>query len=182
MTDEHEDGFWIHTEPTIDGKAYIVTLSLSEDFAVTLTPTRASAYASALLAAVADAEYDHAIFRQITEKLGLGDDVAAQMILDLRRERPLREAAGLTFISGVSARLRHPFVQVNGQDGQEYGQLDAPAGRRHALGVLEAVPTADLDASYYKTLRSLVNLDEGRARQVVEDIGNWRQDWAVSDR
>lgn len=181
MTDEPA-GFWIRTEPTIDGKAYVVTLSLSDDFSMTLTPIRATAYAGALLAAVAQAEYDHAILRQFREKLGVGDDVAAQMILDVRRDRPRLEAVGLAFIPGVSVRLQHPYIQVNGRDGTEYGQLDAHAGRRHALGVLEAVPAADLDAGYYRALRSLVNLDEARAREVVEDIGAWRQEWMVSER
>lgn len=174
-------GFWIRTEPTIDGKAFIVTLSFSDDHSVTLTPTRASAYGNALLAAVADAEYDHAILRQMSEKLGLPDHVAMQVVVDLRKERPTREAGGLRFNPGISQRKRHPFITVVGSDGVEYGQLDADAARRHALHVLEAPPAADLDAAYLKVLRSLVGIDENKARQVVEDIGNFRQPWAVSD-
>lgn len=175
------DGFWICTEPTIDGKTYVVTLSMSEDLAFTLTPIRASAYATALLAAVADAEYDHAIFRQITEKVGMAEELAFQLVRDVRNERPQREAAGLKFIPGVSARKRHPFVQVTSNN-QEVGQFDTDSARRHALHVLEAVPAADLDAAYLKVLRATIGLDENRARQIVENVGEFREPWKVADR
>jgi hypothetical protein len=174
------DSFLINTEPSLDGKTYVVTLSLSDDFALTLTPPRAMAYSNGLLAAVADAEYDHAILRQVTEKLGLDERTAMELVADVRKDRPAREAAGLRFVSGVSQRLREPFVQVQGVvSDRPYGQLDAAAARRHALHVIEAVPAADLDAGYYRTLRSLVGVDEGVARQCVEDIGAHRQPWTV---
>lgn len=180
MSDEHGGSFWIRTEPTIDGSAFVVTLSISEDYAVTLTPARANAYAGTLLAAAADAEYDAAILAQMTGKLALTDETAGQLIVDLRKERTSRIAAGLTFVPGVSQRERHPFIRIE-KDGEGLGQLEVPAARRHALHVLEAVPVADLDAAYLKILRGMVGLDEPRAREVVQDIINHRPEWTVGD-
>lgn len=178
--DDERDAFWIRTEPTVDGNAYIVTLSISEDHAVTLTPARANQYAGALLGAVAEAEYDAAIVQQMTDKLSLDMATTAQLIRDMRAERTQKLAAGLTFEPGVSQRKQHPFVMIV-RDGQPIGQLDAPAARRHALHVLEAVPVADLDAAYLKVLRGIVGTPEGTARQVIADIDNYRQSWGVSD-
>lgn len=175
------DGFWIRTEPTIDGKAFIVTLSIDQDYAVTLTPTRAMGYATALLGAAAEAEYDAAILKQVTTRLGLDDAHAVQLVNDMRADRPPRRGAGLIFEGGVSRRLRHPFITIL-RDGTPIGQMDTPAARRHALHVLEAPAAADLDALYLKVLRSTVMLEEDVARTVVNDIENHRASWAVSDR
>lgn len=175
---EHE-GFWIRTEPTVDGRAYVVTLSIDQDYAVTLTPTRATQYAMALLDAVAEAEYDAAIFAQLSGKLGLDVETAGQLVVDMRQERVDHEAAGLMFVPCVSQRKQHPFVAIV-RDGITIGQLDLPAARRHAMHVLEAPTAADLDATYLKILRSTVGLGEERAREVVEDIGNHRAPWGVS--
>lgn len=181
MAQKDDEGFWIRSEPTLDGKAFVVTMSLDGDYAVTLTPTRANAYAGALLGAAAEAEYDAAVLRQITERLGLDDDVAGQIVIDLRAERPVRSAAGLTFVPGVSVAKRHPFITIE-RDGEPVGQFDTPSARRHALHVLEAVPGADLDAAYLKVLRGTVGIKEETARQVVEDIVNYRVEWSVSDQ
>lgn len=179
MTDER-DSFWIRTEPTIDGSAFVVTLSITEDHAVTLTPARANQYAGALLGAAAEAEYDAAIVRQMTERLSLDMATTAQLIRDMRAERPTRIAAGLVFEPGVSQRKQHAFIRIV-RDEQAIGQLDVPAARRHALHVLEAVPVADLDAAYLKVLRGIVGTEENTARQVIEDIDNYRPSWGVSD-
>lgn len=182
MTDDDHEGMWIRTEPSLDGLSYVTTLTIDQDYAVTLTPARALGYAETLLGAVAEAEYDAAILQQLTSKpLGIDVDVAGQLIVDMRGERPAREAAGLVFVPGVSQRAQHPFVQIM-RDGTQIGQFDAPAARRHAMHVLEAPTAADLDAAYLRVLRGMVGLDENTAREVVEDIGNHRADWAVSDQ
>lgn len=180
MSQSDEEGLWIRSEPTHDGTAYVVTLSIDADFAVTLTPTRALAYASALLAAVADAEYDAAIVQQVMAALGLDLEHAFQLVNDMRAERPARAASGLTFVPGVSARAKHPFIILE-REGKPIAQLEVGSARRHAMHVLEAPTGADLDSAYYKVLRGLVGLDEARARNVVEDIVNHRVPWVVAD-
>lgn len=187
MYDHHEhdhDGLWIRTEPSIDGTTFIVTLSIGADWSATLTPIRAFAYAGALLAAVADAEYDAAILSQMTKRLNLNLETASQLVLDMRGERPARTASGLTFVPGVSQARQHAFIILEREvDGErvQMAQLDAPAARRHAMHVLEAPVQADLDAAYLKILRGSIGLDEAKARGVVEDIMNHRAEWTVAD-
>lgn len=173
-------GFLINTEPSADGKAYVVTLAMSPDFILTLTPVRASAYASALLAACAQAEYDAAVFAQITSRLGLGVDEAVLLVQAMREDRLVIEASGIVFVGGVSERKKHPYVHFL-KDGELIGQMDVPSARRHALHVLEAPAAADLDALYLRVLRSLIGVPEDVGRSVVANIGEHREPWAVSD-
>lgn len=180
MTEQPEtEGFWIRTEPTIDGATYVVTLSVNEDLSFTLTPTRATAYATKLLTAVAQAEYDAAVLHQMVS-LGLEAEVAAQLILDLRGDRVELEAAGLRFDPGVSARAQHPFIHFIWR-GEPIAQMDTPSARRHALHVLEAPAAADLDALYLKVLRGQIGLDEGRARNVVAALADHYPTYSVAD-
>lgn len=182
LTHEGDDraGFLIATEPSIDGKTYIVTLAVSPDFIITLTPVRASAYASALLSAVAQAEYDAAIYAQITSRLGLDHNDAAMIVKEMRADRTPIEASGLRFEPGVSQRKKHPYVHFY-KDDHMLGQMDVPSARRHALHVLEAPAAADLDALYLKVLRGQIGLDEHVGRQVVANLGEHREPWSVSD-
>lgn len=172
-----DDGsIWVRTEPTLDGKGFIVTLSLGSDYAVTLTPTRAMAYASTLLAAVADAEYDHAIMRQLTKDGNDEDPAIWRFITDFRKDRPRREGAGLVFEGGVAYRNKLPFIAIKDQGGKGVGQLNPAKARRHALDVLEARIGADLDATYLRMLRADVGLEESVARAAVAQLGEHRLD------
>lgn len=165
---------WIKTEPTVDGKAYVVTLEASDDTAVTLDPQRALRYAWGVLDAAHRAVYDAAVNRQLaalTDK-----NAAAQMINDMRQDRPPLDAdatAPLAFEPGVSVFTGEPFLVVM-VNGERQGQWTYGDAREHAMAVLETVVVADLDSGYYRALIGAVGLDEGRARQVVEDIGNHR--------
>lgn len=180
VDDDGRAGFWINTEPTLDGKTYVVTLSVSQDFIVTLTPTRATAYASALLAACAQAEYDAAVFAQVTKRLRLGADEAVLLVQAMRGDRLPIHASGILFEPGVSERKKHPFVHFL-KDGDHLGQMDVPSARRHALHVLEAPANADLDALYYRVLRGFIGVDEPLARAAVGNIGEHREPWTVAD-
>ena len=40
--------------------------------------------------------------------------------------------------------------------------------------ILEAVVVADLDGGYLRTLRGVIGLDEHTARNVVDDLKDWR--------
>lgn len=176
-----ESTIWIQTEPSLDGSTYTVTLSLSEDYAVVLTPARARAYAEALLGAAGEAEYDHAILGQLTSGMDMPLEVAAQLVSDIREGRKPRIAAGLEFVPGVGMSSEEAFVEIQRMEGASLLQLSVPASRRHALQVLEAVPAADLDARYYKVLRSTAGVDEQVARKVVGDLQEWREEWSVAN-
>lgn len=183
MTEQEESIAWIRTEPTIDGSHYIVTVSFTDDFSFTVTPTRATAYTVALLAAVADAEYDHAVLRLAQERLKLDFSTAYLLVRDLRGERPERKAAGLAFEPLVSAEQNVPLVNIkNMTTGDYYTQWSPASCRRHALHVLEAPAAADLDATFYRILRSSVGTEEHVARNVIDDLQHYRLEWEVSDQ
>jgi len=176
---EGRAGFLISSEPTMHG-TYVVTLAISPDFILTLTPTRATAYAAALVTAAQQAEYDAAVYAQITTRLGLGRDEAVLLVQAMRGDRLPIEASGIQFVGGVSDRLKHPFVHFL-KDGEMIGQMDVPSARRHALHVLEAPAAADLDALYHRVLRSLIGVDDPVARSVVGNISDHREPWTVSN-
>lgn len=162
---------WIKTEPSVDGARYVVTIEASEDLATTLSPDRALRYASGVLEAASRADYDAAVFKQVTALTSL--QAARQLVVDLRGDRPPLDDEATYPIAlepGVN-RSQEPFltIRINGEPVGQWGIQDA---RSHALGVLEAVGRADLDSAYYRTLVGTVGLDENRARQVVADVGN----------
>lgn len=169
-----ESVVWIKTEPSLDGTTYTVTIEADADRAIVLTPDTALAYASAVLGAAARAEYDAAVYRQLCA-FDLEVEAVAQMITDLRRDRPPLDTAAtkpLALEPGVNAK-GEPFLVVLVEE-DRVGQWSVPAAREHALIVLEAVAVADLDAGYLQALRGLIGLDEDRARAVVGDLGNHR--------
>jgi hypothetical protein len=174
MTDE-PDELWITTE-WIDG-AYRPVLTLTNDLSFTLTKTRATAYAQAAIAAACDAEYDAGVMKQLTQRLSLDDSAAGAMIMSLRRNRPTREAAGVTFTGGVSAFDKSPFVSLH-HGAQALGQMTPAQARRHAIHALEGWTGGELDTAYANALKE-TGLDEERIGQVVHAAGEFREPWAV---
>lgn len=173
---------WLRSAPSADGSTYVVTLEVSADRVLTLTPTLAVAYASAVLAAAARADYDAAVLRQLTSADGLGVDhrTAAGLLADsVRPDRPpLPDPTDgmLTLTPGVSLtpdRQLRPFLVVN-LDGQPAGQWTPDDARAHAMTALEAVAVADLDAGYYRALIGPVGTDPDAARRVVDNLAEFR--------
>jgi hypothetical protein len=166
---------WIRTTPTPDGNAYVVVLEFDTDTARTLTPDEAMAYARTLLRAIAYAEYDAAVYKQM-RKLEVDHSGIGGLIADIRRDRPPIDpepTAPLVFAPGVNL-LGKPFVTLH-RDGEPIGQWNVRPARRHALGVMQAVAMADMDTLYLRTLTAAVGVDEGLTRQAVSDVGSWRR-------
>jgi hypothetical protein len=168
------DAVWVKTEPTVDGSAYVVTLEASDDVAVTLDPERALRYAWGVLDAAHRAAYDAAIVKQLTA-IGVEVQAAAVVVNDVRVDRPPLDSAStepMDFEPGVAAG-GEPFLVVL-INGERVGQWTVQDARGHALAILESVVVADLDGGYYRALIGGVGLDENRARQVVQDVGEHR--------
>lgn len=168
---------WVGSEPAVDGSEYVVTLSIDDDHSIVLDRERAVEYVWALLTIVGCSEYDAAVLGQVTRKMGLGLDVAGQLILDLRKDRPPVDADAtkpIKFEPIVSQRTHRPLLHLR-VDGELVGQWEVSDARQHALHVLDAMVVADLDGAYYRCLTGLLGVEEPRARNVVEDVGNWRE-------
>jgi hypothetical protein len=167
------EAIWVVSDVAPDG-TYVCTVQAGDDLAVTLDRQRALAYAVALYAAVGYAEYDAAVLKQLTT-LGIGEEMAAHCVADLRADRaPVDDAATapLRFVPLLTAK-REPalFVEVNGRRISQWTPAD---GRQHAGHVLDIVAAVDLDAAYFRFLRGPVALAEGRARAVVGSLGEYR--------
>ena len=169
-----ESTIWIKTEPSIDGSTYMVTVEIDEDRAIPLTPESAPRYAMTILEAIARAEYDAAVYRQLMD-LVPDQQAVAQIIGDLRKDRPDIDTSAtkpLEIRPGVNLQ-GEPFLDVL-IDSEKVGQWTMEAAKEHVLTALEVTAVADLDAGYYRALVGLVGLDEGRARNVVDDLQHHR--------
>lgn len=172
---------WIKTQPRLDGAGYVVTLEVDDDTALTLTPAVALNYAEALLTVVQRAEFDAAVVKQLTGLVKGPETAAAQIVLDLRRDRPpvSNLSDPLSFDGGVSAATGEPFIMIMVK-GKQVGQWTLADARGHALHAIEAAGAADLDAAYVRVLTTLVGLDRNLAEQVVDDLGNHRATFKFS--
>lgn len=174
---EDVDSVWIRSEPTIDGSTYVVTLEVGQDSAITFDRQRATAYALGVLDAAHRAAYDAAVMQQMHKKLGIALEDGAQLVVDLRKDRPplsSEATAPIALDPGVTARDQKPFLAIS-VHGKRVGQWTVDDAREHALAVLETVVAADLDANYFRALVGIVGIDAGRAQQAVADIANHRE-------
>lgn len=170
--DTNQGQVWIRTAPT-PGGTYRVTLEIDDDTAQVLGRGWAQIYASAILAAVARAEYDAAVIRQMTAVAG--QTAAVALVAQMRADRPpITWPTPLTLDPGVSAATGAAFLHILIK-GEIVGQWTIPDAREHALAVLEAVEVADLDGAYLRALRSSCGVDEHQARVVVDGMAEHRQ-------
>jgi hypothetical protein len=169
-----ENMVWIKTEPSLDGSTYVVTVEVSADRAITLTPQSAPRYAMAILAAVSRAEYDAAVFAQMSPLI---NDLKAvgQLISDLRKDRPdidISATAPLEIRPGVNKDAK-PFLTVL-IDGEPVGQWTIDDAYEHVRVALQVSAVADLDAGYYRVLTGIVGIEPAKARSIIEDLQHHR--------
>lgn len=156
-----------------DGRTYIATVHLDDDTAVTLDRDRATAWATAVLAAAAEAEHDARVLRQLTEILHTTTTEAVHVIGDLRSRRPPRTdatTAPLRLESGVTLEGR-PFL-ILAINGQRVGQWTCTDARGFAQHVLEVNSAVDLDTAYHRYLTEQLGLDPAQARDVITGLAH----------
>lgn len=176
MTDQDDESqtVWIRTSPDPEG-TYRPTIDVGDDVAYILTRESATEHVFNVLSAVAEAEYDAAVLRQMNNIVD-EPQAAIQVVLDLRKDRPDPISVGpLVFRPGVSTRTGNAFLKVM-LNGKALGQWTIQDARDHALRVLEAVLVADLDAAYLRTLQTLIQIDEQTSRSIVGDLFKWRDE------
>jgi hypothetical protein len=175
MTADDAGAVWVTSELLPDGH-YTAAVAFTDDRSVALDEPAAVRYTLAILDAVQSAEHDAAVLTQLHNTLGLDEKTAAEFLVHELRpaRRALRETGTpLTLVPGVSHRDRRGFLTVH-VDGQPVGQWELTDAREHARYVLEALLAVEYDTAYHGVLTELLDLDDGRARNVVEDIGNHR--------
>jgi len=169
VTDESEGKVWARTVPDLESEAYYPVLEIDADTSFPLHGEVAAQHATAVLTAVAHAEYDAAVLRQFSDD----KQMAVRIVVKLRDRRPgIDWPSPLQLAPGVSAFTGKPFLHVRIYD-RTVGQWEVSAARDHALYVLESGIVADLDGSYLHELKTL-GVDVSRARAVVDDLVNHR--------
>lgn len=169
------DAIWVISDVTPFG-TYVVTVQVGDDMAVTLDRSRAMRYALTVVDATTRAEYDAAVFAQMSA-LGIADErTAAEPLIQLRTDRPPLDddaTAPLRFEPVVTSRKKRPVVHVH-LGGKVISEWSPDDARGHAMHVLEVTCGVDLDSAYRRLLVGWVGLDDDKARTAVGDIANYR--------
>lgn len=166
----------IVSDLTFDG-VYVPTIALDDRHLLTLDRERAMQYVAAWADAIARAEFDAAVFAQLTG-LGIDERTAGLVVVqDLRPDRPPLDCsaiAPLRLAPIMSARTKRGQVDMYHGD-EHLLQLDAPAVYDHIGKVLPVVMTCDLDASYRRFAIAQLDQSRSRAEAMVADLGvRWR--------
>lgn len=165
---------WVTSELNPDGSTgYIVTVSASDDIALSLKADAAVRYVATVTRAGVIARHDAAVIRQMIRRLGLSAYDAAMTVKDLRADRePLNDAATvpLIFTPIVSGTSFEPYVHVHAGE-IAISQWTPQDCFQHAGHVLEALAGVDLDSAYYRYLTTTIGTDPARARAAVNDLG-----------
>jgi hypothetical protein len=174
MTDDQTRGLWVSTDPLPDG-SYGIVVSLDGDRAWPMTRGRAHMYAMAALAIAEQADYEQALYRQLTQKMDQHRDAALMMLANFRHGAQAIDRAAfapLDFVGGINS-AGDSFVRID-LDGKGVGQISPEDLRQHALAVLRNRLIAPLDALYRRQLTEVVGLDDQTAQVAVNDLAHFR--------
>jgi len=167
-------GLWVTSDPIPDG-SYAITLSINADRAWTISRGRAHMYAMAALTIAEQADYEQALYKQLTMKMEQHQDAALMMLANFRHgvAGTDRSAfAPLDFVAGINS-AGMSFIRID-LDGKGVGQISPEELRQHALAVLRTRLIAPLDALYRRQLTEVVGLDDKTAMAGVDDLGAFR--------
>jgi hypothetical protein len=153
---------------------FVLAIHFADDLTHTLDMDTAWNYALTVCTASAVAAYEAAQFAQLTTKLRLPLQHAAEMMTGMRarRGRTSWSAGPMTLTPGISAFTGEPFLAC--EAGGQRWQWSPEDANQHAHHVIEAVPVVGLDAAYHAYLTDTLDLEPERAHNVVADIFNHR--------
>lgn len=176
MTDETGLAIWVTSDLVANETAYVATIHFTDDISYPFDPDGAVRYAQQLLKAWGEAEYDAAVYAQITKKLGMEQEQATRLLAKFRDGRPpvndSTTASPVALSPGVSLFTAKPFLRC--EVGDLKWQWDAADVHRHVQHVLEVVPVAALDTLYRKFLIEM-GIEPARALAVVEGLNEFRE-------
>lgn len=168
---------WVTSDLAPDETGYVATIHLTENISYPFKAETALEYAMALLRAWGEADYDAAVFAQVTQKLGMPDEAAAGVLKKLRNRRPssgaVLMAGPVLVVPGVSVFNRKPFLRC--EVGDLKWQWDGSDVYQHVRHVLEVVAAVECDTIYRAFLVDELGIEPDRALNVVEDISTFRE-------
>lgn len=173
--DEELGSVWITSAPDEAGH-YHVAIETDADTSFPMDVTNAYAWAREVLSAVAAAEYDAAVVKQMRIKLDVPQEAIGLIVSEIRADRaaevPLSMVPGLGMTPGVSAFTGKGFLALSVR-GKRVGQWELEDARQHALALLLAIEVAVLDGAYLRALEN-IGLERNQALNVIDDLINFR--------
>jgi hypothetical protein len=171
--DETTSRVWVRTVPSLDGTHYTSVLEISDDIACSLNGTVSVRHALAVLDTCARAEYDAAVIRQ----LGNTPETGVSVVTAIRKTRTIIGwPTRLTLTPVVSSTTGRALVHVR-IDGHVVGQWTLDDARAHAVAVLEAQESAELDTAYLLTITAS-GVDPDYAMRIIDALNAHREDQA----
>lgn len=164
--DDAVHDIWVRTDPAADG-TYVAVVELGDDVTIELDRGSAADWAHAVLEQALRAVCDADAVRQVTDLTSY--DLARQVLVDLRAERPL-PSSGCHPLALIPAMRSSgdPFLWVFvGRDC--VGKWTIGQAEAHAAAVVEAVIAAELNAGYRRALVGVLGVGDDTARAIVDD-------------
>lgn len=174
MGDTEPEPYVLVTTTVWSGSEYEVAACTADgDVLRRMTRAEVHEHAEALLLAASRAEYDLAVYRQLTARGDPPDDAWAVQLLALVREQawpPVREeaTAPLRVRPGVNPDLQ-AFVSIE-VEGKVAGTWTPDEMRQHAAWLLKFAGLAELDTAYRKFLIEEVGVEEKTAAVAVATV------------
>lgn len=173
---------WVETNFPGD-RTSAVTIKVDGREVRTFSQTEAHAYAQAVLAYAQRAEYIAAMFRQLTEELGVAHVETREIVQGIlmgvptipeSRTAPLviKLAVGTHVVRAVPGPPEG--ILLIELDGVRLGRWEVAQARDHALQVLEAAEATDLDTAYLRFLTTM-ELGPGEAHHMVAGMAGFRR-------
>lgn len=170
---EETKAIWVRSDVAADG-TYVLAMETDDDTSFVLNRDTAVAHVLGVIQAAQEAAYDAAVIHQLVVKVGADIEATAEVVKGMRADRPPVVIPGpLTLVPGVSQKTQEPFLTI-WVHGKAVGQWTVADAEQHATYVLGALTVADLDSGYYRTLVGALGLDDGRARNIIDDLANHR--------
>lgn len=159
--------------------AYITEISYSDDVVRVISPGEVPAYCDALMYAAVLANHNAGVLRQLVELFGVERENAQQFIIEMRESLP-----------GVDQKAVHPLIvrpSVGHRTGDAYVYLRLKGTKQtwswdirdvlaHVQIVRAVSMSTDIDAAYRRQLVGAYGLDDSKARRIVHELGDWRED------
>lgn len=158
-----------------DEDRYVPCIALNDRILINLTRETALSYAFAWAEAIARAEHDAAVIRQVADLTGDNYEGFMVVAVGLRADRPPLDAAAvapLRLEPIVSRRTGRGLLTVF-LDDEKLVQLDGAAVFDHIGKVLPAVASCALDDAYHQFLTTTLEQSPERANTMVYDLNRW---------
>jgi hypothetical protein len=177
---EH-DGLWVCSQVLSSGHFGVSVHIGREQWE--LVGDQVVEYAKACFTLATAADYDVAVFRLLTTRLGLEPALARRVLVGaVHWDRPeLHQATAPLRFTGVIDRTKHPHPNPGSYvprlsmsvHGRKLGLISPQDLRIHAAGALEVQAAATMDSAFSASLAEHLGLDKITARGVVQDLQNY---------